>query len=407
MFISLALLAHLFTFISVALSPSPVAAAPSRYVHPGVFLSRLQLDFIRLKVILKLEPWKTAYDAMLATPMAFLNRTATPWQVVECGSNSNPNKGCTPERQDALAAYAMSLAWYIERKEVYAQKALEYMNAWSYVLQGHNNTNAPLQTGWSGANWARAAEIMRHTYPGWQAADIAQFETMLRTAYVPQLLVGSNSNGNWELVMMEAAIGIAVFLEDSSVYDAAMAKFLGRVPAYIYLSSDGDLPKIAPSQNATLNTPAKLIKYWQYQDTFVDGLTQETCRDYAHAGYGLASIGHVMETARIQGDNMYSDGWGRLKDFGTRLFKALEFHAQYEPTGGNLTVPSWLCNGTISRGLGPITEVGLNALHARLRYPLPYTEKYTVAQRPAGTNYLFVAWETLTHGGCESGWGWW
>ena len=202
---------------------------------------------------------------------------------------------------------------------------------------------------------------------------------------------------------MEALLGIAVFLEDNSIYDAAMTKFLGRVPAYIYLESDGPLPKIAPSQNVTLNTEAKLIKYWQYQTTFVDGITQETCRDYAHAGYGLASIGHVMETARIQGDDMYADNWGHLKDFGTRVYKALEFHAQYEPTGGNLTVPDWLCNGTITRGLGPVTEVGFNALHTRLLKPLPFTEAYTLAQRPAGTKYLFVGWETLSHGG----WAWW
>ena len=45
--------------------------------------------------------------------------------------------------------------------------------------------------------------------------------------------------------MMEAAIGISVFLEDKSSYDRAMATFLARVPAYIYLTSDGPTP-IAP-----------------------------------------------------------------------------------------------------------------------------------------------------------------
>ena len=46
--------------------------------------------------------------------------------------------------------------------------------------------------------------------------------------------------------MMEAAIGISVFLNDADSYDKAMKKYMGRVPAYIYLKSDGDLPKVAP-----------------------------------------------------------------------------------------------------------------------------------------------------------------
>jgi hypothetical protein len=32
---------------------------------------------------------------------------------------------------------------------------------------------------------------------------------------------------------------------------------------------------------------------------------QETCRDLEHTGHSLASISHVIETARIQNDDMY------------------------------------------------------------------------------------------------------
>jgi len=46
--------------------------------------------------------------------------------------------------------------------------------------------------------------------------------------------------------MMEAALGISVFLEDKSSYDKAMKIFLERVPAYIYLTKDGPTPKQPP-----------------------------------------------------------------------------------------------------------------------------------------------------------------
>lgn len=209
---------------------------------------------------------------------------------------------------------------------------------------------------------------------------------------------------------MEAAIGISVFLEDKTAYDAAMTKFLGRVPAYVYLQSDGSYPKAAPGDGR--DTKAKIIEYWQGQSTFqANGIAQETCRDLTHTGYGISSISHVAETARIQGTDLYSG------DVGERLRYALGFHAQFEE---GVAVPSWLCGGSLKDHLGPsmfnfalrkqtlyrddytdrvvsVTEVGFNALHNRLGNSMTNTEKLTKDQRPAGTNLLFVGWETLTH----------
>lgn len=143
--------------------------------------------------------------------------------------------------------------------------------------------------------------------------------------------------------MLEAAIGISVFLEDKSAYDAAMTKFLGRVPAYVYLLSDGSYPKAAPGSG--LDTKEKIIKYWQGQSTFqANGIAQETCRDLTHTGYGISSISHVAETARIQGTDLYSG------DVGERLRYALGFHAQFEE---GTAVPSWLCGGSLKDHLGP------------------------------------------------------
>lgn len=93
----------------------------------------------------------------------------------------------------------MSLAWYVTGGAQYAQKAISYMNAWARTIKAHTNSNAPLQAGWAGASWARAAEIIRHTNAGWSSSDVAAFEDMLRNVYLPTVIKGSNSNGNWEL----------------------------------------------------------------------------------------------------------------------------------------------------------------------------------------------------------------
>ncbi|MFC8421291.1 alginate lyase family protein [Streptomyces sp. NPDC057236] len=362
------------------------AAAPATFVHPGVTVSRGQLDFARSKVDAGAQPWKGAFDRMLASRYADPDRTPRPRAVVECGSYSNPNLGCTDEREDAIAAYTNALAWYITRDERYARKSIELMDAWSAVIRDHTNSNAPLQTGWAGSSWPKAAEIIKHTYPGGWAGS-GRFATMLRDVYLPEIINGSNSNGNWELTMMEAAVGISVFLEDRASYDKAMAKFRTRTAAYVYLESDGALPRTVPSQN--LDTRDKIVKYWQNQSTFVTGLTQETCRDFTHTGYGISSISHIAETSRIQGQDLYGT------DVGERLRHALGFQTRYEQ---GTAAPGWLCGGSLHLGLGPVTEVGHNALHNRLGFAMTNTQAFTERTRPSGSNNLFVAWETLTHG---------
>ena len=361
-------------------------AAPTGFVHPGVTVSKAQLDFARTKVNAGAQPWKGAFDQMMASKYADLNRPPKPRATVECGSYSNPDHGCTDERQDAIAAYTDALAWYITRDDRYAKKSIELMDAWSAVIKEHTDTNAPLQTGWAGSSWPKAAEIIKYTYTGaWP--NSGRFATMLRNVYLPEIINGSDSNGNWELSMMEAAVGISVFLEDKASYDKAMAKFRTRTAAYVYLSSDGDLPKTVPGQN--LDTKAKIVSYWQGQSTFVTGLTQETCRDFTHTGYGISAISHVAETSRIQGQDLYGT------DIGERLRQALGFQAKYQL---GAAVPGWLCGGSLKLGLGPVTEVGYNALHNRLGIAMANTQTLTEQNRPAGSNNLFVAWETLTHG---------
>jgi len=365
----------------------PAAAkAPDSFTHPGVLVSTGQLDFVKEKVKAGTEPWKSAYDAMLGSKYADLSREPKPREVVECGPYSDPNIGCTDEREDAIAAYTLSLAWYISGDSKYAEKAIDIMNAWAGTIKDHTNSNAPLQTGWAGSTWPRAAEIIRYTYDGWDSGDVDRFSTMLSDVYLPKVENGSQSNGNWELSMTEAALGIAVFTENKAAYDKAVEKFRGRVPAYIYLTSDGDIPKAAPGSG--LDTRDKIISYWQGQDEFPEsGITQETCRDFTHTGYGISAIAHIAETSRIQGQDLYPEVADRLR-------YAMGFQARYEL---GEQPPSWLCGGKLTTGLGPITEVGYNALHNRLGQEMANTQKLTEQQRPAGSNNLFVAWETLTH----------
>jgi hypothetical protein len=337
--------------------------APKTWVHPGVFVSGPQLDYIAKRIKARDSPWTEALDSMLNMSYISPTRTAEPFETVECGPTSTPNIGCYPEREDSMAAYMNALAWWITKEKHYAEKSVYYMDAWSSTIQGHNNSNALLQTAWSAANWVRAGEIMRSGYKHWSKKSIERFSDMLRRAYIPLIEDGApQKNGNWELggfassvllsladplmlvVMIESCIGAAVFLEDAALYEKSLGLFSSRVPAYIYLTSDGEYPV---QGRGRINTTAEIIKYWQNQKTFpVSGITQETCRDLAHTSFGISSISHIAETLRIQG----MDVW-RSTDVGARVKAALELHTALDSK--QKPVPKWLCNGAISDTMNP------------------------------------------------------
>lgn len=368
------------------------ASSSGGFVHPGVFVSQGQLDFVKEQVDAKKEPWASAFDQMMDSEYLKLSREPSPRGSVDCGSRSqNPSNGCTNEREDAMAAYGMALAFGITGDEKYAKKSADYMDSWAQSIKKHTASNAPLQTGWSAASWARAAELLKHTYPAWNSAST---ETMLREVYLPNLVKGDDRTGNWDLVMLESAIGISVFLDDRESYNAAMDKFKGRVPAYIYMKGDGKSPKAAPGSPQSKKRASGLSGFWHNQQNFAaDGIAQETCRDFVHTGYGLASISHVYETALIQGENLYET------ELGDRLRAGLEFHSEYQLGADQ---PDFLCPGNkLVRNLEAVTEPGFNAFSTQMGASMPNTKKLTEKFRKENAfgNRLFVAYETLTHAG--------
>lgn len=356
----------------------------SGFTHPGVLVSTAQLDFVGDQVDRGRQPWAGAFKAMASSPYASLDWRPKPRPIVECGPVSVPDLGCSDERADATAAYTHALLWYLTADIAHARKAVEVLDAWSGVLRQHTNSNAQLQAAWSGASFARAAELMRYTFDGWSSARVSRAKTMFRTVYLPQVANGApSSGGNWELIVLDAAVNIAVFLDDRPLFDGTLERTRARVPAFIYLSGDGPQPKLPPGG---LGSRSDLVTLWYGQQSFASGLAQETCRDFGHTGWGLTAIAHIAETAWLQGVDLYAE-------VRQRLIRALEFHIKYE-LGAD--VPSWLCGGRLRLGLHPIPEVAYHHYVGRLGASLPALARFIKPQRPEPANF-FYGWETLTH----------
>ncbi|WP_407562795.1 alginate lyase family protein [Streptomyces sp. 184] len=359
------------------------AAAPFR--HPGVLVSGPQLRALRARVQDGDEPFR-AFRAMRRSHYGQLSYAPRPVPVVECRPNVNPGVGCLDEREDAIAAYTHALIWAVTRDRAHAGKAVQIMDAWSARLTDHTEGNAPLQAAWAGSTWARAAELIRSTYGGWPPAGVHRFERLLRDVYLPEVTVAvPDHNGNWDLTLTDAATGIAVFLDDRAAYDEALRRFRARVPAYFYVRADGPLPR--PPPGGQIDTPEEIAAYWFGQRTYPEGLAQETCRNLMHVGYALAATAHIAETALHQGTDLYAE-------VAPRITAALELHSRYQL---GERPPASLCGGRVERTMGPDLEVAYHHYHGRLGADLPQTAKLLARQRPAGTDDLFVAWETLTH----------
>jgi Alginate lyase len=364
----------------------PPCANAEPFRHPGILNNQAELDFIRDRVQAGAEPWKSAFNKLTNSRYASLAYTPRPRAVVEAGPYSRPDLGAGDEKSDAIAAYTHALLWQLTGKKAHAEKAIEIMNAWSAVIQEHQGFNAPLQSSWVGSVFPRAAEIIRYTDPDWKPAEIERFSQMLRKAYLPYIEEGRPGyNGNWELSMIEAMTAIGVFLDDEALFQKGLSMWRKRVPAYFYLTQDGELPVPPPLGNK--DAKADLIKYWYGQTTFVDGLAQETCRDFGHTFYGLAAMVNTAETARQQGIDLYGEE-------AQRITKAMEFHAALVL---GKPVPPWLGGGQLKISAGSTWEIAYNHYHNRMGMELPQTEKLILTRaRPTGADH-HIDWETLTH----------
>jgi hypothetical protein len=343
-----------------------IPASAQTFQHPGVLLNRSQLDFLKSQVAAKAEPFYQEFLWAKASQYGALDyhvQGPPATGIIDCGSYSHPDNGCKTEDTDAAAAYVQSVLWYITGDHRYAQNAIDILNTYGRNLKGYTNSNAPLQAAWGASKWPRTAEIIRYTNAGWKPEDVQAFAHMLTTVPLPLIENGSGSNGNWELSMIEAVMGIAVFTDNSALFQHAVSMWHERVPAFFYYEPvDGDHPQPLPRGSGKTT--------WNGQTVFnasLSGVTQETCRDFGHTEYGIAATMNAASTAYIQGVDLFQ----AEKD---RLAAALEFNSFLEL--GN-PLPAGLCSGKVKLSNVRATYViGYNALHNRLGGPLPHTFEF-------------------------------
>ena len=347
------------------------------FVHPGALDSKAELDFVKTRIQTGAQPWRGEFDRIKNSSHA----SRSPHGLTKINSENNDAE---VSRDDALAAYTQALLWYCTDDETYARRSIAILNSWTNLQAFTAGSEQDrLQAGWIGAVFAPAAEIMR-LYPGWNSGGIGKLQAMFKRAFYPQLNPASSWNGNVDLTQIDAMMAIAVFNEDEPMFNLGLARLKIRSHAYFYLTSDGPKPKPIAGDGGDLN------KFWFNPAKWIDGLTQETCRDNGHhAQYALGSALHAAEVAWHQGVDVYTENQKRYT-------AAMELMAAQFLYGSMLGVCS---QDTPATERYNTWEVGYNHYHNRAGVALPNTRKLIVEEiRPrASRTDCNLNYETLTH----------
>lgn len=353
------------------------SASAINFVHPGALDSRTELEFVKAKIKEGAQPWKGEFDRIKSSGHA----TRGPHGLANINSK---NHDAEVSRDDAVAAYTQALLWYFTDDAIYARRSIAILNSWANLqVFTAGSDQDRLQAGWIGAVFAPAAEIMR-LYPEWTPSEIAKLQVMFKRAFYPQLTTASSWNGNVDLTQIDAMMAISVFNEDEALFRQGLARLKIRSSAYFYLATDGPKPKPIAGDGGDLD------RFWSNPRKWVEGLTQETCRDNGrHSQFALGSAMHAAEVAWHQGVDVYSENQARY-------IAAMELLATQFLTGSMQGV----CGDDIPTADRYDTwEVGYNHYHNRAGVALPNTQKLIMEQirpRASRTDWNLNC-ETLTH----------
>ena len=238
----------------------------------------------------------------LVLPLAVLNAAAQtfqmsgPYEVVARDGEFRATKGGSERDMRAALDFA-------QKGET--AEALRIINAYAATLQRFDGHDAPL-CAIQGYHLVKAMTLLRDQQtPEWSA--------MIRRAMLPMMQQfeadSPYANGNWGAIVNRLRMACGIFLQDSTVYQAA-------VDYYLHANDNGALPHYVAES----------------------GQCQETGRDQAHAQLGLGALCDIAEMAWEQGDDL----WGALDN---RLMHGIEYTARYN-LGYDVPFQTWTdCTG--------------------------------------------------------------
>lgn len=288
------------TYLNPSGNTNPQFEFSGTFVHPGLLHSTDDLNRIKDLVDRQVTRPYQSYQQLLVSgkstdtytmrgPYSSLTRDASLTIDGTAGGTVKNNV-----ESDFLAAYQNALMYKITGNEAHALKAIEILDAYSATTQSIVGSDAELN-GLYGFMLVNAAEIMRSIYPAWPANKILQCQNMLKNVFYP--VIGNFkpcAHGNWDIICMKALMGIAIFTEDTAMFNKT-------VNYYYYGEGNGS------------------IKNYVITDA---GQLQESNRDQPHTMLAIGSLAELAEMALKQGVDLYATN-------NNAIMRGYEYTSQY------------------------------------------------------------------------------
>lgn len=215
-------------------------AAGSTSTISGIY-TQAQIDFVKAKVSANEEPWKSAYDKLIAdanawaseTPSAVATWSVPAYYVDASGHESARNLMLN----DAKAAYANALAYVFTGNSSYANVAVNIINDWASTNTSITGDDGVLVGAYVGVGLLMAAEWIRD-YSGWTSTDQAVFDTWLQSVYLRD--VNTSYYNNWGDWVAFARLTAYHLLGSSSGFDTTVDRLETIIDSSI--DANGFLP---------------------------------------------------------------------------------------------------------------------------------------------------------------------
>ncbi len=324
---------------------------------------------------------------------------------IYCGGNNRNATdtekviACDWPVEDGIDAFTYALLGYLENNANHPRTALEYIESWTNAanFRGFDpaGLNAPLQHGWTLPWYVNTAEILRHTYSGWQPRHTTMMEEFI-ARMLPLVVQDSvGAPNNWLHSRIEAHMAAAIFNSDRAMFDSAVSRWRVHTRSYVYIDADNGVPVLPSSSQAASRGAA----YWA-TPRFLAGQTMETCRDIGHQTLGMRSIFNSMAMAINQGVDIVGN-----TDNGERLATFLEAMPALMQSGQDH--PSGICNDPIV--VDPSADTFLRTTSTRIPFEIGYKllaspsrpllrakEDIDLGVPTKGSRWV-TKWEALTH----------
>ena len=258
--------------------PEPGVKWPSlqtyEFKHPCLLHTDADFEYVRRKAMIEQkEPWLMGFKKLEESPRAKKNYLPRPMASI-----TRPGPGYNVISDDGAAAYQLALMWKLTGDPDYAEASVRVMNEWAKNCSSIVGTEAILVAGFTGYQYANAAEIMRG-YEGWDKDDFSKFKKWLIDVIYPVCDTflkehnGANANVawmSWDLPAMVSILAIGIVCDDSDKVNIAIDYFFNGLGAGNIANSvvakhndpDGNIESFAQSQemgrdqgHSTLNVP--------------------------------------------------------------------------------------------------------------------------------------------------------